>query len=95
MPKIKKYVMTSEQEFNKNRWDALDILLRKAGFSDDAFAYTEFSIMPFFEIIIEECAKIAEIQAGVYTGENRESSGCYASAFAIRNYGKMLGNMKV
>lgn len=41
--------------------------------------------MKFAALVVEECARIAEEQARVYTGEHREGAGCYASANAIRN----------
>lgn len=82
----------TEQVYLRNRVAAIDALAKKAGFDDDAFAHTEFSLIPFFESIIEECAQIAEAQARVYTGENNEGKGCLASADAIRAYGKMIGN---
>jgi len=93
MPKIKEYVPPEDWVLNKNRWEALDKMLRQAGFSDDALAHTEFSIMPFFEMVVEECARRAELQARVYSGENNEGAGCHAAAHAIRHFGKMLGNL--
>lgn len=83
---------TEEQVFLKNRYDALEYIAREVGFDDDAFAHTEFSLMPFFELIVEECAKIAEMQARSYTGENAEGRGCHDSAEAIRSFGKNFGN---
>lgn len=83
--------LMKEQQINKKRWEALDKIARDAGFDDDAFAYTEFSLKPFFEAIVEECAKQAELQARTYSGENNESAGCHSAAAAIRNFGKTLG----
>lgn len=91
MPKIK---YTEEQLFTKNRFEAIDSMAKNAGFDDDAFAYTEFSLIPFFELIIEECAKVAEAQANVYTGENNEAAGCRGAANSIRTFGKLIGNYK-
>ena len=39
----------------------------------------------FANLLIEECARVAEDQARVYTGEHQEGAGCYAAANAIRN----------
>lgn len=45
-------------------------------------------IKPFFDMVVENCAKIAEEQARVYDGSNNEGAGCRAAAGAIRNFGK-------
>lgn len=90
----KDYVPIQEQIEAMNRWKAVDELAKKAGFDNDALAYTEFSLMPFFELIVEECAKVAEDQAKIYTGEYREGDGCQSAAAAIRVYGKNIGNRK-
>ena len=93
MPRIREYKPTEEQIFYKNKWDAIDKLALKAGFSDDAMAYTEFSLLPLFELIVEECAKIAEQQARVYSS-GAAGKGCHDSANAIRTFAKMIGNYK-
>lgn len=90
----KDYIPIQEQIEAINKWKAVDELAKKAGFDDDAFAYTEFSLMPLFDLIVEECAKVAEEQARVYTGEHREGDGCHGAATAIRAYGKTIGNRK-
>ncbi len=74
------YKPTPEQIFSTNRYQAIDALARKAGFDDDAFAYTEFSLVPFFELIVEECATLAD----VYGNEN--------FAEVLRLYKKNIGN---
>lgn len=45
-------------------------------------------IRPFFDMVVENCAKIADEQAGVYDGSNKEGAGCHAAASAIRLFGK-------
>jgi hypothetical protein len=45
-------------------------------------------IRPFFDMVVENCAKIAEEQAYVYPGDNKEHVGCRDSANAIRLFGK-------
>ncbi len=82
--------LQTEQEFNKKRWAALDKIAKAAGFDEDALAHTEFSLMPFFEAIVEECAKQAELQSRVYS-DGDAGTGCYAAANAIRTFGKNLG----
>lgn len=59
-------------------------LARKAGFDDDAFAYTEPCLLPFFNLIVEECAKIAEKQAILHNNTLNEATKCHSTAFAIR-----------
>ena len=91
-PEIKQRM--AEQEFNKKRWEALDKIARESGFDDDALAYTEFSLMPFFEAIVEECAKRAELQATTFDGSKNEGAGCHSAANAIRHFGKTIGVKK-
>lgn len=51
---------------------------------EDAIDYEHFA-----HLIAEECAKVAEQQARVYTGENNEAAGCHGAATAIRTvFGK-------
>lgn len=88
MPVIKE---NPEQAKRRKRWEALDQLARDAGFDDDAFANTEFSLMPFFELIVEECARIAETQGRTHS-DAAGASACNNAAKAIRSYGAMLGN---
>lgn len=45
-------------------------------------------IRPFFDMVVENCAKIAEEQARVYDGSKNEGAGCNAAANAIRLFGK-------
>jgi hypothetical protein len=92
MPRIKEYKLTPEQQFTAIRIATIERIAKEAGFDDDAFANTEFSLVPFFELIVEECARIAEDQTYNFTGENKESSGCQSSATAIRTFGKLIGN---
>lgn len=93
-PRLKKDIKSPEQIEQANKYAAIDKLARKAGFDDDAFAHTEFCLLPFFDLIVEECAKAAERQSRVYTGENNEGKGCYDAANAIRVFGKRIGNLK-
>jgi hypothetical protein len=93
MIKKKEYVPSPEQQITINKLRAIDKLARDSGFDDDAFAHTEFSLIPFFESIVEECAKVAEMQSRNYTGENNEGIGCRDSATAIRTFGKNIGNV--
>jgi len=88
----KSEIQNKEQIFSKNRYEAVENLAREAGFDDDAFAYTEFFLMSFFEIVVEHCAKVAEEHAVNYSGDGNESRGCKDAALAIRNFGKMVGN---
>lgn len=78
--------------YHRNRWAALDKLATKAGFDSAALEATEACLMTFFNEIVEECAKVAERQANVYTGEHKEFNGCKDSALAIRAFGKNFGN---
>lgn len=73
---------------NNSRDARLVKMARECGFDDDALAYTEFSLEKFFDRIVEDCARVAEQQALVYSGEKNESTGCFNSANAIRTYGK-------
>jgi hypothetical protein len=93
MPKRKPYVPSPEQQFAMNRWAAVDELAKRAGFNDDAFAHTEFSLMPFFELIVEECAKRAELQSRTYS-DGDAGVGCHSAANAVRTFGKLIGNYK-
>lgn len=45
-------------------------------------------IRPFFDMVVENCAKIAEEQSRVYDGSKNEGVGCNAAASAIRLFGK-------
>lgn len=92
MPRIRPYIPTAEQEFLKRKFEAVEILAKSAGFDETIFAHTEFCLLPFFELIVEECAKISEIQGRNYSGEYSESKGCFNSANAIRTFGKIIGN---
>jgi hypothetical protein len=91
MPKLKKDAQTPEQIFAKNRWNALYDMARRAGFDDDALAWSEFCLMPFFEQIVEHCAEIADVQSRVYSDGNA-GKGASNAANAIRNFGKIIGN---
>lgn len=91
-PYRKDYIPIPEQIEAISRWKAIDALAKKAGFTTDALAHTEFSLLVLFELIAEECAKVAEAQARVYTGENNESAGCHGAANAIRTFAKTFGN---
>lgn len=53
----------------------------------DAGLHAEY-IRPFFDMVVENCAKIAEEQSRVYDGSNNEGAGCSAAASAIRLFGK-------
>lgn len=84
---------TPEQEALAKKYKALDDLARRAGFDDDALAHTEFSLLPFFELIIEEAAKAAELHSRSYS-DGDAGTGCYGAANAVRAYGKNLGENK-
>lgn len=92
MPKLKKDIQTPEQIFAKNRYEELYRLAKVAGFDEDGLVYSEFSLMPFFDLIIEQCAQVAEKQSRTYTGENNEGRGSSDAAIAIRAFGRNLGN---
>ena len=36
--------------------------------------------------LIEHCARLAEQQAGIYTGEKNEGAGCYRAALVLRAF---------
>ena len=84
--------LTPNQMYMKNKWDALIKIADTAGFTTDAIDAAEFCLMNLFDDIVEECAKVAEEQARVYSGESNEGAGCHRAANAIRSYGKRLGN---
>lgn len=84
--------LSSEQIYMSNRIRVIDSIAREAGFDEDAFAATEFSLIPFFELVVEYCAQVAENHAKVYTGEKNEGAGCHGAANAIRNFSKTIGN---
>jgi hypothetical protein len=44
-------------------------------------------IRPFFDMVVENCAKIADEQARTYAGEKNEGAGCHSAAAAIRLFG--------
>jgi len=94
MPRLKKDIRTPEQIASAERYRRLYELADKVGFDADALAYTEFCLMPFFEMIVEQCAKVAEEQSRVYSDGN-QGKGAMDAAFAIRNYGKVIGNESV
>lgn len=91
-PRKKMDQQNPDQLESAKKFRAVEELARKAGFDDDALAYTEFCLMPFFELVVEECAKVAEEQSRNYTGEYKEGDGCHGSAIAIRAYAKRIGN---
>ena len=90
MPKLK-IKQTKEQIFAKNKWNALTGLAERAGFDEDALVYAEFGLMTLFEMIVEQCAQVAEYQSTVYS-DGGSGKGAMDAANAIRTYGKMLGN---
>ena len=89
---MKHQEQSEQQKLAARKYSAVDRLAKEAGFDDDAFAYTEFCLLPFFESIVEMCAKVAEDQARHYTGENNEARGCKDAANAIRVFSSMIGN---
>lgn len=66
--------------------------LAKTAGIDDLVAASDVTLIQFFELIVEECAKVAEKQARSYTGESNEHAGCRGSATAIRTFGKLIDN---
>ena len=92
-PRLKKDMKSSDQLERANKYKAVEELAKSAGFDDDAFAHTEFCLMPFFDLIVNKCAEIAEKQSYTYTGENKESTGCLNAANAIRVFGEKIGNI--
>lgn len=92
MPGIryKKDIMSPEQLEAAKKFLIVEDIATEAGFDEEAFACTEFSLMPFFKLIVERCAVLAEQQAVCYTGEHKESVGCHAAAAAIRQFGQGL-----
>lgn len=45
-------------------------------------------IRPFFDMVVENCAQLAEEQSGVFDGSRNEGAGCFSAANAIRLFGK-------
>jgi len=90
--RYKRDEVSPHQIYMKNKWDALVALAEDAGFTPKGIEATELCLMNFFDSIVEQCAKVAEEQARVYTGEHNEGAGCYGAANAIRTYGQRLGN---
>lgn len=81
---------TPEQIELAKKFAALHILAWQAGFDDDALAHTEFSLLPFFELIVEECAKAAEQHARTYS-DGDAGVGSIGAGHAVRAFGKNLG----
>lgn len=81
---------TPEQDALAKKYKALDELARRAGFDDDALAHTEFSLLPFFELIVEECANVAALHSRTYS-DGDAGSGSIGAANAVRAYGMNLG----
>lgn len=81
---------TLEQDALAKRYKALDDLARQAGFDDDALAHTEFCLLPFFDLVIEQAAIAAEQHSRSYS-DGDAGTGCYGAAAAVRAYGKFLG----
>jgi hypothetical protein len=84
--------LSPNQVYMKNKWDALIKIADEAGFTPEAIEAAELCLMNLFDDVVEQCAKVAEEQAQIYSGEANESAGCYRAANAIRTYGKRLGN---
>lgn len=91
MPKIRENQNTPEQEFSRRRYEAVESIARDAGFDDEAIAYTEFCLMPFFEAVVEYCAREAELAARSKS-TTEDAAGISAAAAAVRAFGKMTGN---
>jgi hypothetical protein len=90
MPKIRPYQPSPEQTFQTNKWNAVDELARKAGFDEDAFANTEFSRMPFFELIVDEC--IRRIENKIPGGPEEDWPILNNVIETLENYKKNIGN---
>lgn len=45
--------------------------------------FGEADIEAFAKLLVKECARIAEEQSRVYTGEHKEGAGCQAAAHSI------------
>lgn len=86
-------MLSPEQIYLSNRYAAIDRLAEQAGFDDQAFTSTEFSLLPLFEIIVEACAQQAELAARNCTGEDNKTAGCFLAAKSIRSFGKTIGNL--
>jgi len=83
---------TEEQKLAIKKYEAIEQLARKAGLSEYALIESEFGLVPFFDAIVEECAKCAELQSRNYDGSSNEGIGCQDAAWAIRAFGKRIGN---
>lgn len=55
---------------------------------DVCFAYSD--LIKFFQIVVEDCAVVAEQQARIYSSGDA-GDGCHRAASAIRTYGKQHG----
>ena len=55
---------------------------------DVCFSYSD--LIKFFQIVVEDCAVVAEQQARIYS-DGDAGDGCHRAASAIRTYGKQHG----
>ena len=83
-----------DQKQRANRYNAIDELAKQAGFTDAELRETEFCLAQFFNLIVEECAKAAELQARNYS-DGDAASGCAGAAAAVRAFGSNIGNERV
>ena len=83
-----------DQKYRMNRYNAIDRLAKQAGFTDAELRETEFCLAQFFDLIVEECARAAELQARNYS-DGEAASGCAGAAAAVRAFGSNIGNERV
>jgi hypothetical protein len=81
----------SDETSNSNRYAKVLALARQAGGFDVEIAKRkDFNLQAFFDLIVENCAHAAELQARSYSDGNA-GSGCHAAASAVRCFGTTVG----
>ena len=83
---------SEEQKYLARKIKAIDELAKECGFDDDAILNAEFGLYPFFDKLVEKCAKLAEESSKNFCGMANEEAGCKAAASSIRHFGKTIGN---
>lgn len=83
-------LVEQDQKQRMNRYNAIDQLARQAGFTDADLQSTEFCLAQFFDLVVEECAKAAELQSRSYS-DGDAAKGCSGAAAAVRAFGRTLG----
>jgi len=72
-----------------NVGNRIGLLLEGLSHDEDVcFSYSD--LIKFFQVVVEDCAVVAETQARVYSNGDA-GDGCHRAASAIRTYGKQHG----